>query len=418
MMMNSFIRLLNFCLIITGFYIITSCDRDPVEPPLPDIKNITIAQLRDMYQGTDVVVDTNAYIQGIVTLTPELNNIPDFIAYIQDATGAITLTISGTNTLSMGSEVKIFIRGLTLTEYNGLIQFGDVDLATMSELVKLDGDPVTPAEVTIQDILAGDHVAELVKINNVQFTETGTFTGGHPLTDCIREVDVYTRSAATFASQSLPEGNGSFTGVVSIFNDPQLLIRDPSELSMTGNRCEPPSTEWMNENFESLADNDPVDNLTGWSNPLEKGTQKFQAKSSTGNMSARITAANSGESEVISWLITPANDISGSVNPVLTFTSMAGFENGATFEVLISTNYNGDGSPWNYTWTALSPQLPVAPSNTFSDWVPSGDVDLSSYKGTIYIAFRYTGADPAETLNDDTTTWQIDDVRIAEMGSR
>jgi hypothetical protein len=36
-------------------------------------------------QGT-VTVDTNVYIQGIITLTPELSNIPDFVAYILDTT--------------------------------------------------------------------------------------------------------------------------------------------------------------------------------------------------------------------------------------------------------------------------------------------------------------------------------------------
>ena len=45
------------------------------------------------------------------------------------------------------------------------------------------------------------------------------------------------------------------------------------------------------------------------------------------------------------------------------------------------------------------------PMNTF---VPSGDVDLSAYAGqTVYIAFRYLGAD-----GGITTTYQIDNVSL------
>ncbi len=384
------------------------CDREPVVPPMPVIEAMNIADLRALYQGADVVIDTAVYIQGIVTITPELNNIPDFIAYIQDNTGGITLTISGNNTLASGSEVKIQCEGLTLTSYRGLLQFGDVDLATQSELVNLSAGMPAPAQVSLADILAGGHVAEYVEISGVQFDGSGTFSGSKILTDCVDEAEVYTRSAATFAGSNLPAGNGTFRGVVSVYDDPQLLVVDPAELDMTGERCGG-VTEYLNETFESLAGYDPIDNLTGWKNIPEKGTQKWEADNYIANKSALIDAYNTGEAQVVTWMITPVIDLSASSSPVLSFESKARYDNGAELEVFVSTNYTGSATPWTSTWTKLNPTLDPGSPTGSSNWVSSGNVSLAAYKGQTSIAFKYTGGDPGLT-----TTWQVDNVVITE----
>jgi len=70
---------------------LVSCEREPSLPPEPVIDYVTIEQLRAMYDSGIVKIDTNIYIQGIITLTPELGNVPDFIAYIQDSTAGICL---------------------------------------------------------------------------------------------------------------------------------------------------------------------------------------------------------------------------------------------------------------------------------------------------------------------------------------
>ena len=119
-----------FQIILAASVIATaSCSREPVPPPEPQIDYITIRQLRMMHEQGTVTVDTNVYIQGIITLTPELGNIPDFVAYIQDSTAGICLTVTGNNTFSRDSEVKIKCRGVSFTVYNGLLQFGDISIA-------------------------------------------------------------------------------------------------------------------------------------------------------------------------------------------------------------------------------------------------------------------------------------------------
>lgn len=396
-------------LVLTVILLTASCNREPVVPPQPVTEQISIADLKSLYKGTDITLDTNVFIQGIVTLTPELNNIPDFIGYIQDETGAVTLTITGNNTLAVGSELKIYCTGLTLTDYRGLLQFGDVDLATQSELINISATMPDPELVTIAQLLNGEFIARYIEIESSQFVESGTFSGGKTLTDCTSEIEVYTRSSATFSGSALPAGNGSFKGVVSVYDDPQLIIREPSELVMDGERCGS-STGYLNETFESLAGDAPIDNLAGWKNISEKGTQKWIADNYS-NKSAVMSAYSTSQAEVITWMITPTVNISSAVAPVLTFESKARYDNGAELEVFVSTDYTGGTTPWTSSWTKLNPALDPGSAGGSSNWVSSGNVDLSAYKGQTSIAFKYTGGDPGAT-----TTWQVDNVVITDNG--
>jgi len=170
----------------------------------------------------------------------------------------------------------------------------------------------------------------------------------------------------------------------------------------------------LNEDFESVENYDEITTLGGWTNPLEAGDRTWIAREYGGNTYAQATAYGSELSEMISWLITPVVNLSNATAPVLTFETATGYHNGATLEVLISTDYDGSGSPWNYTWTDLNPALANGPSVGYSAFVSSGNIDLSAYKSPVYIAFKYTGADPDGTASDRTTTWQIDNILIEE----
>ncbi len=400
-------------LAIISILTLSACDREPIPPPQPRIEQISIADLKAMHQGSTVVIDSAVFIQGIVTLTPEKNNIPDFVGYMQDETGGITLTVDGNNNLSEGSEIKIFCEGIELSDYNGLLQFGNIDLGTQSELISISADPITPVSVTIQDILDGEHIAELVSISGVEFSDKGSFSGSQTLTNCSEEIAVYTRSDATFSGDIMPEGNGTFVGVASVYNDAQLLMRDPADLDMTGTRCEPFFEGIFQENFSSLSYLDPVTVIDGWISSLQEGDREWAGNNYLENKYVQATAHGSGLASMIAWMITPSIDLSNSINPVFSFDSKLGYPNGATLDVFISSDYDGSANPWNYTWTALNPTLPteVIPGSNYSDWLSSGNIDLSAYSSTIYIAFVYTGSDGA---SKQTTTWQIDNVIIDE----
>jgi len=392
--------------------LIISCDREPVLPPEPVIEYITIAQLRDMYTGGITTVDTNVYIRGLITLTPEFGNLPDFIAYIQDSTAGICLTVEGTNSFAMNSEVKIFCRDISFTPYNGLLQFGDINIAEQSEVVSLTPAPPVPVSTTIGELLNGEHQAEYVSIAGVQFRSTGTFSGEKVLTDCISEIEVYTRSDAVFSSGILPAGNGTFRGIASVFNTTQLLLREDTELDMTGNLCGIPSYIYLEQNFNTLTTRYvDVSVLPGWKTYSEAGTKTWHSNSTT-NLGPWIqaTAFNSGQASVITWMIAPQVDLTVAAEPYISFESANGYDNGATLELFASTDYTGSSTPWTSAWTKLTFNLPPSSPSGFSSFVPSGIVDLSAFNGsTLYIAWVYKGGAPSKT-----TTWEVDNVVIAE----
>jgi hypothetical protein len=399
--------------------VISSCDREPVLPPEPVIDHISIRQLRAMYDSGIVTIDTNVYIQGIITLTPELGNLPDFVGYIQDTSAGLCLTVTGTNTLATDSKMTIFCRGLSFTMYNGLLQFGDIDLANpaQAKVDSLTPAPFEPVSVTIDELLNGEHQSEYVSITGTQFKTAGTFSGEKILTDCDSEIEVYTRSAATFSGVTMPAGNGTFKGIASVYNTAQLLMRDPTELVMTGNLCGVPSVTYMAQDFNTLTTNyTNVSALSGWKTYSEAGTKTwFSYKTSSLGPFVETTAYNSGQASVIVWMIAPQIDLSTAISPYVSFESVDGYDNGATLELFVSTDYTGSTTPWTSTWTKLNFTQPPSSSSGYSAFVSSGHVNLSSFNGsTLYIAWVYKGVDLTGTTSDKTTTWEVDNVLVAE----
>lgn len=395
--------------IAASILIAASCSREPVAPPEPEIDYITVKQLREMYDQGITKIDTNIYIQGIITLTPELGNIPSFVAYLQDSTAGICLTVTGNNTFSRDSEVKILCRGASFTEYNGLLQFGDISIADQTTLVSLTPPATEPKTVTIADILAGKHQAEYVRINNVQFAEPGTYSGEKLITDCVNELEVYTRSDATFSSEPLPAGNGFIKGVVSEFNGMQLLLRDETENGMTGDRCGGAGTVYLTQDFSTLVKYADVSTLAGWKTYPQAGTKTWYGNEVSGRKWVQATAYNSGQASVITWMIAPVIDLTLATQPYLVFESADGYDNGATMKLYFSTNYDGSATPWNFTWTERSFTLPASTASGYSQFVSSGQIDLSTWKGSqLWIAWVYDGG------TNRTTTWEVDNVIVAE----
>ncbi len=398
-------------LLFLSLVTVLSCDREPIEPPEPVIERLSIKDLRRLYEEGVTTIDTNIYIQGIITLTPELKNLPAFVAYVQDSTAGICLTVSGDNTFSRDSEVKIFCRGASFTLYNGLLQFGDINIGEQTELVSLVALSPEPVTVTLDDLLAGKHQGEYVKLENVQFTETGKFSGTKVLTDCISEAEVYTRSDAVFASKSLPTGNGTFRGVASVYSDVQLLLREDIELEMTGDRCGLAGVTYLDEDFATLGKYADVSTLAGWKTYAEAGGRSWYGNEVSGmGKWVQATAYNSGQASVKTWMISPPLNFTLAVRPFLIFDSADGYDNGATLELMVSPDYAGSATPWTSNWTLMTFNQPVSNPSGYSKFASSGQVDLASFKGkNVYIAWVYTGSHPSKT-----TTWEIDNVRVGE----
>lgn len=397
-----------------------ACSEDPVAPPVPPIappldKEITtIADLKAKWVSEDITIAEETYIKGVVTLTPEKQNITNFVTYIQDATGGIAITLDNDSQgiLEVGMEITVGGEGIKLSKFNGLFQFGILKLETGY----LQGTKeVAPREVTITDILDKKYTGELVMIKNVEFAKAGVFSGNNTLTDCTSSATVYTRSQATFAGEALPTGNGTFIGVVSIFNNPQLLVRNPAELQMTGERCSAGTTPDNNstnvcgdnsalqssvfEAFNGAVANQSYAN-TGWRNVIVQGDRNWSGKEFEGNKYVQATGHNAAAGTYESWLITPPLDVTNAASKIARFkTAQAFWRETTTFEVFV-LKCEGDAT----TQTKLNPTL-ATQSTTQYEFVSSGDIDLSSYSGIVHIGFKYVGLGGAS----NSTTWCIDD---------
>ncbi|MEZ5018527.1 MAG: DUF5689 domain-containing protein [Bacteroidales bacterium] len=298
---------------------------------------------------------------------------------------------------------------ISFTLYNGLLQFGDISIAGQTTLVSLTPPPAEPVTVTIDQLLAGEHQSEYVRIDNVQFADPGTYSGENILTDCSNDLEVYTRSDATFSSEALPSGNGYIKGVVSAFNGVQLLLRDETENGMTGDRCGSAGTLYLTQDFTTLVRYTDVSTLAGWKTWPQAGTKTWYGNEVSGRKWVQATAYNSGQASVITWMIAPVIDFTMATQPYLLFESADGYDNGATLKLYVSTNYDGSATPWNFTWTEKTFTLPVSTASGYSQFESSGQIDLSSYKGgPLWIAWVYDGG------TNRTTTWEVDNVLVAE----
>jgi hypothetical protein len=74
---------------------------------------------------------------------------------------------------------------------------------------------------------------------------------------------------------------------------------------------------------------------------------------------------------------------------------------GPELEVLASNDYSG-GDPNAAVWDALSATL----SEGSWEWTASGQIDLASYTGTAYVAFKYT------STGAGSATWEVDNVLV------
>lgn len=132
--------------------------------------------------------------------------------------------------------------------------------------------------------------------------------------------------------------------------------------------------------------------------------QNWEPREFDGKQFTQMNGFDGGIQDNEDWLISPALDMDAYEDEVLTFENAANFD-GPNLEVLVSTDYDGTSDPNTASWTDLSSG--VTWSGGDFEYVESGELDLSSFSGTGYIAFKYiSNADVQGKL------WQIDSVVV------
>ncbi len=158
------------------------------------------------------------------------------------------------------------------------------------------------------------------------------------------------------------------------------------------------------EDFENVSGDEIPDTWTAYNYQGDKDW--FINDENNGNHYASMTGFRGNQPPFETWLVSPALDIDAAGKKVFSFDSKIAAFGGGTNQLQCFVMTTND--PKTATTTEVTDKINWATGTSgYSDWTPSGDIDLSGFSGTIFIGFRYY-ADPS----DEYDTWSIDNFRF------
>ena len=369
----------------------TACKKEYPEPPIQELpigEVYTIEDILNMEPGTVFTDDASVY--GIITADEVSGNLYK-AAFMQDrATGkAIELYLNAVSGVRIGDSVRIYLKDVTYAMYNNLPQLSNFE-ADGHIVILANNKPIEPKLTTIADVIAGNHLAELIRLENVRFTEQNTFAeptgyGNRTLadpTDYSQTVLVRTSNYANFANDSLPQGTGSLVAIATVYNSTwQLLLRSARELEFDG--------------YVPGGDNglpyyqDFASSFGTYTTYDVAGPQSWEIDYSTAKMTGYANSTNYANED---WLISAKFSLENVSSASLTMTYIARYFNNLDSDITlqVSSDYTS-GDPTLATWTQV-PATWVSGSN-WTDFV-STTVDLSQFVGQkICVAVKYVSDD-------------------------
>jgi hypothetical protein len=396
------------------------------------VQLVSVEYVKGLYNGQVTLIESDIAVKGYVSSSDATGNFyKEF--YIQDAPenpiagiGIYLNQVDSYNQFNIGREVYINLKGLYVGENAsevitiggsadgsrvGIINASQVQSYIMRSAITETMVPLVVNASSVDD----SHMGLLVTFEDMQFPlglEGQSYVDPyddydtlHPLVSCLNgaEFFVETSSFASFNQEPLPtDGRGTITGLISKSyggDDIVMMLNSTDDVLFNDARCDPV----FEESFNSATDNTNL-NILNWINYAEAGTELWTEQVYGGNGYAEFSAYATGESSNIGWLISPGIDMDAQDGEVLNFQTEYAYPDTGHYplEVFVSTNFSGEVSGIaTATWEPLTVVIahPDVTSDWFS-WVDSGSVDLSSYTGTLYVAFKYTGSD---TSNQNST---------------
>ena len=266
--------------LLTALLLVVSCNRNFDAPPIGADPNIpvtmTIKELKALYEGQGIFkkVTDDKVISGIVTVNDKSGNFYKQII-IQDESGAIPVRLDANSVYTsfpVGRKLYIKVKNLMLGDYGGTIQLGldsvrsddgrflnlgNIPAALFDTYIFKGtfGNTVVPKVVSVSDFttaLNDPLQSMLVQLNDFQFSDGDagkTYADAankntvsavnYTIRNCENKSIILRNSSyETFAAITLPAGNGSISGVYSLFNGTkQFFIRDTGDVKFNGIRC-------------------------------------------------------------------------------------------------------------------------------------------------------------------------------------
>lgn len=408
---------------------------DSIDKGFIELKSIK--DLKSLYISgkNPLQITSNVVVKGYVISSDESGNFfREF--YMQDnpenPTAGIKIVINLTNIntkYNFGREIYIRLKGLYIGETNsgdGVTAIGGkIKLADPRELDNVSVNQslkhffrskntltMVPKLVTLGGLNNPANLCIYVKIENAFFAGNlegkayidpkEDFDTKRVIQSCegigLVETLVETSSFADFANLALPKGGGSLSAIVTrdFGGDfTVLVLNSADEVDMDGAKCIPKSIEDFNtilleEDFETTSGNI---NIEGWTNYSEEGTKLWRSYFDDDVLSraANIGSFRSGNPSTITWLITKGIDLETTTEEYMSFDTSTSFADGSNLEVLISTDWDGtETTITTANWETLPARI-ASNNDDFAAFINSTYIELSSYSGAVYIAFKYTG---------------------------
>ncbi len=392
--------------------------------------------------------DNQNYVSGYVISSDEAGNFFEELILqdrAENPTVGIKLIIDENplyTRYEMGRKIYVKLGGLAVGQSNGVLTLGmlsgnEVDqipgpqetdfiqrsseVATLIPLpLTLDAldDSLTNLYIELQDVQFSR--SQVLIANPLTFAAepTDEFDGERILEDCAAGVSAVfsTSTFADFKALELPTQRGSMRAILSknFFGDTfNIVVNSASDITFeNAERCDPDilecdgpgngSTTIWSEDFEGFAGFDNE----GWVNVnTSGGNEDWSIDDFAGNNYAIANAFNSGEQNIMAWLVTPAINLDGTTDENLSFEVQTNFNNGDVLTALITDNFTGDVTTTD--WEQLDVIIPAGNPSGFGNFELVGPTNISCLSGDIHIAFLYEGSDPGPT-----TRYHVDNIEV------
>ena len=410
---------------------------------------ISITQLKNLsVSGEAVEITSDLVMKGYVTSSDATGNFYKEI-YIQDdptsPTDGVRLLIDFSDSYNMfniGREIYISLKGFYIGEYrtgDGVISIGEYDagqnrISNIREAIVKKNilrssniSDLTPLKVKFSEI-SDSHIGIMVEISDVNVVSSQV---GEPFVDPNDSYDTQrnleacegfgktsfileTSAFANFKQNLLPSGTGTIAGIVSkTYNGDNLvlMLNSIDDVNLTGEACSLLNIndfdKVLEETFDNVVDNSNFD-YAGWINYAEVGGELWTEQFYGGNGYVEFSGFRTGDDVNIGWLVTPAFDLSGASSAYINFKLAQHHlddEVNNTLEVFVSTDFDGS-DVLAANWDKINVTIPGEDVSWYA-FQDVGLVDVSSYSGNLYVAFKYVGSGNDTSLDGG---YFVDDV--------
>ena len=195
------------------------------DEPEPD-ELVDIADVRTLYSGSNVTINSGWAIRGTVISNMDLNNSNSRKNIVlQDESAGIMVRLKEDNTeFKFGDVIEVNIEGQSLEKYDDLLQINGVPNANVKKIS--EGEAPVAKNITAAQLCDGDFESQYVAVADVQVVESDlgkTFANSSNHTSINFEsktgerfVVFTSKYAETLYNVTVPEGSGILKGVAGI----------------------------------------------------------------------------------------------------------------------------------------------------------------------------------------------------------